>query len=705
MGKCDCDRWLEIWNLVFMQFDRDASGTLTPLPRPSIDTGMGLERIASVVQNVPSNWETDGFVSILETIASLSGQPYVADERGFPHRVIADHARACTFLVADGVIPSNEGRGYVLRRILRRAVRYSRKLGLAEGSFARVSAAVIDRMAHAYPELERNRDFIMRVISAEETRFGQALATGLNLLDRVVGEVTSAGQRVIPGDEVFRLYDTYGFPAELTQEIAEERGLAVDRTGFDAAMAQQRETARAAMRFGRQRETEAEAYAQLELPGTHFTGYEALRGTSVVVALFADGESVETASAGQAIELFVMETPFYAESGGQVGDQGDVEAPAGRLHIEDTQRVRGDLIVHRGVVDEGTISLGEQVTLSVDAVRRRETARHHTATHLLHAALREVLGPHVQQAGSLVAPDRLRFDFSHLGAVSPEEIARIERLVNERIRDNLLVQTRVMSYPEAVASGALAFFGEKYGDEVRVLAVGPDAVSTRPDEPEQPFSVELCGGTHLRATGEAGSFVIVSEGSVGAGVRRIEAVVGATAERLFDERTQLLGRLAQRIGAQPSDVEQRVQALLTELEAERKRSAHAEHGALRAQVEELAAQAHGVDGTTVLAGQVTVPDMTALRQAGDWLRDRLHQGVVVLGALVNEKPSFVVIVTPDLVGRGLHAGQIANQVAAVTGGKAGGRPEMAQGGGTDASRIGDALANVDELVRTALRPS
>ncbi|MBI3978848.1 MAG: alanine--tRNA ligase, partial [Chloroflexi bacterium] len=699
VGKCDCDRWLEIWNLVFMQFNRDQAGVMTPLPRPSIDTGMGLERAASVLQNAPSNWDTDLFQPIIRRVAALSGQPYHPDERGFPHRVVGDHARACAFLIADGVVPGNEGRGYVLRRILRRAVRYGRKIGMAEGSFAQMADTVIGLMGHAYPELVTNRDFVLRVIGMEEVRFGQTLTTGLNLLDRVIDDLTGRGERVIPGEEVFKLYDTFGFPAELTQEIAEERGLEVDRAGFDQAMARQREMARAAMKFGVAAGQEATIYQPLEIPATRFVGYERLTDHSVVVGLLVEGEPVETARAGQRGELITVETPFYAESGGQIGDRGEIRGPAGRFVVEDTQRVRADLVVHRGAVAEGLLSLGDQVELAVDAARRRQIARHHTATHLLHAALRQVLGPHVQQAGSLVAPDRLRFDFTHLGPVTGEELAEIERLVNERIRDNLLVNTSVMSYAEAVATGALAFFGEKYGDLVRVLRVGPQALSTLPGGLERPFSVELCGGTHLRATGEAGFFVILGESSIGAGLRRIEAAVGAAAERVVEERLRLVSSVAHRIGAPPQEVEQRLGALLAEMETDRKRLAQLQREVLRRQVDEIVGRARRVDGVPVLAAQVNAPDVDTLREVGDWVRDRLGQGVIVLAAIIEEKPTFVTLVTPDLVARGLHAGRLARQIAQITGGGGGGRPEIAQAGGRDKSKLPEALRAVDTLVQ------
>ncbi|MBI4498437.1 MAG: alanine--tRNA ligase, partial [Chloroflexi bacterium] len=706
VGACDCDRWLEIWNLVFMQYDRDAAGTMTPLPKPSIDTGMGLERIASVVQCVDSNWDTDLLRPIIARVEELAGKPYFPDERGFPFRVIADHARTCAFLITDGVVPSNEWRGYVLRRILRRAVRYGRLLGMEGPFLGQVAEAVIHRMGRVYPELFEKETFVRRVINLEEERFGQTLSNGLGLLQEVIADTQARGALEIPGEQVFRLYDTYGFPVELTAEVAGEQGLGVDLAGFEAAMAQQRERARAAARFAGERTTLRD-YAEVDLPPSEFLGYGTLAAEGMVLDLAVDGQPVEAAYEGQQVEVVLDRTPFYAERGGQVGDHGllmgDYGGTHGVVRVTDTQYAGRDLIVHRGVVAEGAVFAGQRVQAQVDETRRRDTMRNHTATHLLHAALRRVLGGHVQQAGSLVAPDRLRFDFSHVGAPSREELERVQRLVNDVVRRDWPVHVRSASFQEALAEGALAFFDEKYGETVRIIEVhraGSDGAPLieGPDTTATAFSKELCGGTHVSHTGEIGACFVISEGSIGAGMRRIEAVTGRGAEELFQSRQSVLESLAQKLQTTPADLPNALSGLLAELDRERRRAQSLQRELARHTVAEVLGQVRQVDGVKVLAAQVPAADADALREMADLVRDRLGSGVIVLGAVYNDRPNFLAMVTRDLAGKRLHAGELVRKVAEVTGGRGGGRPEMAQGGGRDAGKLQEALSKVPEFL-------
>jgi alanyl-tRNA synthetase len=687
IGRCDCDRWLEFWNLVFMQYDRDASGRLSPLPKPSIDTGMGLERITAIVQQVETNWDTDLFRPLIARVEALSGRRYDPGEAGFPFRVIADHARACAFLIGDGVLPSNEWRGYVLRRILRRAVRFGRKLGMDGPFLAAVADAVVDRMAGAYPELAKRREFIHRVIELEEERFGRTLAAGLQHLDSVMAAARRDGRQTISGEEAFRLYDTYGFPLELTEEVASEHAFTVDRAGFEAALARQREQSKTRARF---RGAGAERFHALELPELRFVGYDRLVHTSPIVALLRDGEPVDAAAEGQEVEVLVRETPFYPEGGGQVGDTGAIRTASGIATVLDTQRPAPEIIVHRAVVQSGFLSVGEEARLEVDGPRRANIKRNHTATHLLHAALHEVLGPHARQAGSLVAPDRLRFDFTHLAPVSSEQLGEIQRWVTRRIYEDLPVTPAYARYDEAIAAGAIALFGEKYGDTVRTVCI------RRPPEEELEVgvpcaSLELCGGTHCDRTGEIGPFVIIAEGSVGSGIRRIEALTGPAAEELILERVGALESVARRLKAAPTEVEARVASLQAELVAERRRIEQLERELARRDIEALAQRAEQLNGVTILTSRVAASRPEALREMTDWLRERLKSAVIVLGAQIGDRPHFIAAVTPDLVAKGYHAGEIVRQAAVVAGGSGGGRPELAQAGGKDPAKIDEAL--------------
>ncbi|MBI4216498.1 MAG: alanine--tRNA ligase [Chloroflexi bacterium] len=690
---CPCGRFLEIWNLVFVQYNQDPSGTRQLLSRPSVDTGMGLERTATLLQGKRSFYDTDLFAPFMAHIAQQAGVKYGADEKtDRALRVVAEHGRAVAFLVADGVIPANEGRGYVLRRVLRRAARYGRTLGLEGPFLADVAERVIAQMKHIYPELEQNRDFVLRVVSQEQERFQETLNQGMSLLDGFINAVKAKRRGEIPGGQVFQLYDTYGFPKEVTAEVAAEHGLAVDWEGFERELAAQRERARAAHRFALGAKPDAAAYALWADRPTVFVGYEKTRHTAQVIGLLVGGQSVPEATAGQEVEIILAETPFYGELGGQVGDAGTIVGQNGAVEVADSQRPLADLVVHRGKVAEGRVAVGEAVEARVDEERRLDIARNHTATHLLQAALREALGPQVRQAGSLVAPDRLRFDFSHLVALSPEELARVQARVNQRIRQDLPVTSRLMPYKEALETGALAFFEEAYGDTVRVMEI---------KEGSARVSAELCGGTHLSRTGEIGFCLITAETGIGAGMRRLEALTGRGAEAFVAERLGLLGQAAKALKAQAAEVPERLVALQAELAQERKKAQAQEREAGREQAEDLLARTVTVGDIPLLAAEVSASSLDSLRQVGDVLRKRMGSGVIVLGAVWDGRPNFVVMVTPDLVAKGLHAGKIVGQVAAVTGGGGGGKPELGQAGGKDKDKLAAALSQAARIVGQA----
>ncbi|MCL4370405.1 MAG: alanine--tRNA ligase [Chloroflexi bacterium] len=690
IGKCDCDRWRELWNLVFMQYNRDASGKLTPLPRPSIDTGMGLERLTSVLQGVYSNYDTDLIRPLISFVEELSGRTYEPGDAGMPFRVIADHARACTFLIADGVLPSNEGRGYVLRRILRRAVRFGKLLGLDRPFLHELVPVVARIMGDAYPEVRERQEHVQSVLRQDEERFAVTLDQGMRRAEEILAQIRREGGKVISGSQAFLLYDTYGFPLDLAEDIARENGLEVDRTGFEAALEEQRERARAARE-------EAELAVQTALPsllqglpGTRFTGYETLSGSGRVLALVRGEELVGEAHPGDQVGIVLDETPFYAESGGQVGDRGELQSGGTSAAVWDCRRVPGGYFLHLGRVERGLIRPGDQLITRVDAEHRRAVARNHTATHLLHKALREVLGQRVEQAGSLVAADRLRFDFSHSGPLSEAELAQVEDVLNQAILDNLPVVVREMRLEEARALGAMALFGEKYGDWVRVVEVTE-------------FSRELCGGTHVRATGEIGLCRLVMQTGIGAGLRRLEAVTGTGALGLWRRQTALLEEAAEVVKVSRSEeLPSRLGELWRALkEKERQVDAlQARHA--RSAVDELLAVGAEVQGIRVVTGEVPAPDAQKLREVGDLVRDRVRSGVVVLGANLDGKAGFVAMVSSDLVSRGVHAGKIVREVAAAAGGGGGGRPEMAQAGGKDPGKIKDALARVLPLVKEQL---
>ncbi len=669
----DGDRYIEIWNLVFMQYDRDAAGNMNPLPHPSVDTGMGLERLAAVLQGVHNNYDIDLFRHLIGAIAEL------ADEKDLTNtslRVIADHIRACAFLVTDGVVPSNEGRGYVLRRIVRRAIRHGHKLGLREPFFYKLVGPLCEVMGDAYPELPKARPQVERVLRQEEERFAETLDHGMTILEEAIAKLDGT---VIPGETVFKLYDTYGFPVDLTADIARERGLTLDMAGFEREMAAQRERARAASSFSVAGGEGLDVDVQ-----TVFTGYDHLADQGQVQALFRDGRPVERLAEGEEGLLVLDRTPFYAESGGQVGDTGALRVGDAELQVLDTQK-QGDAFLHQVRAQKGVVAVGDKLEARVDKQRRRQIADNHSATHLLHAALRKILGGHVQQKGSLVEADRLRFDFSHFDAVTPAQLAQIEALVNEQIRANLPVETRLMAQEDAIAAGAMALFGEKYGDTVRVLSMGD-------------FSVELCGGTHVSRTGDIGLFKIVSEGGVAAGVRRIEAVAGEAALRYIGETEKSLQRLAALLKADTGIVEAKVQALL-----ERARGLEKEVEQLKARLAssqggDLAAQAVDIDGIKVLAAKLDGADAKSLRDTVDQLKNKLGHAAVVLAAVDGDKVSLVAGVTKDETRR-LKAGDLVNSVARQVGGKGGGRPDLAMAGGKDPAGLDAALQAVPAWVR------
>ena len=787
--NCDCERFVELWNLVFMQFYQDSKGNRTPLPAPSVDTGMGLERAAAVLQEKANVYETDLFSPIIDSVCQLTGKAYGDDpEADYAMRVVAEHARAAVFLIGDGVAPGNEGRGYVLRRVIRRAIRYGRRLGLDQPYLAEVAETVLPRFRQTYPELRENHDFILRVIRLEEERFansfdrGNAILAGMisyrarhggavprlveslrrenpgaenaaPVLERYgfsgyhpesspaesIGQEIAAEQvsqlvtdvfrtleerqqteeedsvldsqlallegwtRTISAREGFLLYDTYGFPPELTAEIAREQGLEMDLEGFGAEMDAQRRQSRASHAFTGSMEM-VTAYEDLGLGVTPFVGYAGggyagLRQDTTVDAIlvYPPGDSAPAtpaghAAEGQQVEVLLAQTPFYAEGGGQLADHGVITGPNGVVAVEDTQSPVAGLIVHRGVVHRGHISLGEPVTAEVDPARRMDASRNHSGTHLLHASLRAVLGPHVRQAGSMVAPERLRFDFSHVSPLSPDEVSSVQGLANERIRDNLSVLSRETSYSQAVRDGALAFFGDRYGDVVRVVSMSNG----------EAFSVEVCGGTHVGATGQVGSLFVLGESGIGGGMRRIEAVTGRAAERMLVDYSAKLESLSRKLQTPVADLEARLDSFIRDTEELRRRLAALERTALRGEAERLLARVVDVDGIKVVAGQTSAGSSEAMREMGDFLKARLSSAVVVLAAVVDGNPLLIAMVTPDLVDRGVHAGNIARDTAKVMGGGGGGRPDMAQAGGRHADKLDEALRGVPTLVRRSL---
>ncbi|MCP5015240.1 MAG: alanine--tRNA ligase [Ketobacter sp.] len=673
----DGDRYIEIWNLVFMQYDRQPDGELQPLPKPSVDTGMGLERIAAVMQGVHSNYEIDLFANLLKATANIVGTQDLGNKS---LRVIADHIRSCSFLITDGVMPSNEGRGYVLRRILRRAIRHGNQLGMKDLFFHRLVAPLVAEMGDAYPELKQSQAQVEKVLKLEEEQFAKTLEQGLRILEQDLETLQGAQ---IPGDVVFKLYDTYGFPADLTADIARERELTIDEAGFEKEMEQQKKRSKEAGKF------KANYHDGLEVTSaSEFCGYDDIAGESSVVELFVEGQSVAAITAGQQAVIVLNNTPFYAESGGQVGDVGFIRSSDATFDVTDTTKER-DAHLHHGVLASGELKVGDSVTATIDNNRRQAIRLNHSATHLMHAALRKVLGEHVAQKGSMVTADRLRFDFAHLEAMKPQEIKEVERLVNEQIRANTPVTTELMAIEAAKAKGAMALFGEKYDDEVRVLSMGEDN-----------FSIELCGGTHARRTGDIGLFRIISEGGVAAGVRRIEAVTGAGAMAWVDESDAVLNKIGALVkGSRDTSLDKvqqildRVKTLEKELEKQKAKLASSAGDDLLQQAKELA-------GVKVLSAVVEGVDGKSLRDMVDKLKDKMGSGIIVLGA-GGDKASLVAGVTKDLTGK-VKAGDLVNYVAQQLGGKGGGRPDLAMAGGPDVDKLPAAIASVESWLTDKL---
>jgi alanyl-tRNA synthetase len=672
----DGDRYIEIWNLVFMQYDRSADGTLTPLPKPSVDTGMGLERLAAVLQNEHNNYDIDLFRNLIKAIQALSG---TEDPTNFSLRVIADHIRSCSFMIADGVQPSNEGRGYVLRRIIRRAIRHGHKLGLKDVFFHKLVQPLVDEMGEAFPELAQAQELVERALLQEENRFADTLDNGLRILDSAIEAMSD---KEIPGETVFLLYDTYGFPIDLTADIARERGLTIDIAGYERAMEAQRDLARSASQFA------GTLSDQVTIDGeTDFCGYDHTQDAGLITSIIVNNEHVETLKAGEEGILVLDHTPFYAESGGQVGDHGEITSDNASFTVTDTRK-QGKAFTHYGRCEHGVFNVGQNVNAQIDEHNRLATALNHSATHLLHAALRKTLGDHVTQKGSLVDPQRLRFDFSHFEPVTPAQLREIERIVNQQIRLNHSVETRLMNIDQAKQSGAMALFGEKYDDEVRVLSMSD-------------FSVELCGGTHVKSTGDIGLFKITSEAGIASGVRRIEAVTGELALDYVEQSQHTLGEVAELLKSKPDNIKDKAQALV-----QRNRELEKELEALKAKLassagNDLANSATDINGIKVLAATLEGSDGKALRDAVDQLKNKLGTAAIVLTTVKEGKITIIAGVTKDITDK-IRAGDLVGHVASQVGGKGGGRPDMAQGGGNEPEHLDAALTSVTDWISSKL---
>jgi alanyl-tRNA synthetase len=708
-----CSRFVELWNLVFIQYDKDADGALHPLPAKHVDTGMGFERLVALLQGVDSNYKTDLFTPIIRRVQEMAGHSDAERQENIvAYRVIADHGRAITFLVGDGVLPGNDGRNYVLRMILRRAARFGRKLGFTQPFLAEVAEVVIETMGPHFPELEVRRQFILTTITQEEERFLRTLDLGLARLEEVLSELEADGEEVMPGDAAFRLYDTFGLPLEITRDEAEERGLSVDEAGYQEALGEQRRRARQADTFEFQDEETLRRYNQvladlqeqglLDEDGVEHSPYSTTELETTVAAMMRDGKSAKSVKEGDQVEVVLPVTCFYVESGGQVSDTGFIAAyppgdtePIWEIEVQGVHQPVPGLILHIGVVRQGRPRVGDAAWAVVDYERRMDIARNHTATHLLHSELRYVLGEHVQQAGSLVAPDRLRFDFAHPAMLTEDELDLVTRSVNDAILVNYPVDVAVEDYQQAMRDGVIALFGEKYGDVVRVLRIG---------WPGEPFSQELCGGTHVSETGEIGLFHIVPAAGGGAGVRRIEAVTGRVAVDLVENQVDVLKRTAAYLGVSPDEVDRKALGLLDELQSARKEITRLQEQLARREFEALLGQVQSVAGISLLSTQVTAPNKKMLREMTDWFRDRLGSAVVVLGTLLDERPFLVAAATPDLVER-IHAGKLVDSVAHIMGGGGGGRPTLAEAGGRDPSKLDEALREVPRILEEMLDDS
>ncbi len=682
---CSCGRFTEIWNLVFTQYNQDRQGRRVLLPHPNIDTGMGLERVTAILEGKLSPYETDLFMPIIQKICCLAGLEYGKHrDTSRAIRIIAEHGRGIVFLVSDGVLPSNEGAGYILRRILRRAVLFGRRVGLREPFLNEIAEVVISRMGTIYPEIVAKRDLVMKIVEAEEERFGITLDTGINLAERIIDTAVGKGKTYLAGDEVFKLHDTYGFPGDLTAELAKEKGLILDWDGFQSAMEKQRSKARAAHQFTWNKECAPKSPL---LGSTEFMGYTCLNSTGKVISLEVKGETIKIASEGDEINVVLDKTSFYGEQGGQIGDKGEIIGPQGRIKIDNAFKELPNVIVHRGIVIEGTVSTGEVVDTVADAIYRQDITCNHTATHLLQAALREVLGSQVSQKGSQVEAQRLRFDFSYFSPITRTQLLEVQRWVNDCIRRNLPVKTELVSYSEAIADGAIALFEEKYGETVREVEIG-DPVESR----------ELCGGTHIGSTGEIGLFLIADESSIGTGLHRIEAMTGKWAELYMEKRLDVLTSIIDETKSSFDEVENKVQLLLDELNNERKHALLVERKLANSMVNSLSEQAVKVGEINLLSVKVPSFTMPIFREMGDLLLAKLESGIIVLAMSSGKKPTFLAMVTPDLVQKGFHAGKIIKQIAEVAGGSGGGKANIAQAGGKLADKIDEALNMVEKII-------
>ena len=684
---CDCDRYLELWNLVFMQFYRDETGKMTPLPKPSIDTGMGLERVAAVVQGKQTNYDSDLFTPIISSISTLCSKPYGEDKRAdTAMKVIADHCRATAFLVADGMLPSNEGRGYVLRRIMRRAVRFGRSLGLERPFLAEITAEVVKNMQQAFPHLSEAADLLAKVVHNEEERFRETLDNGLVMLNTEIKRLQKEGSASVPGDFIFKLYDTYGFPVDIVRDVALEQELTIDEPGFTRAMEEQRTQSKKSWKGGSLALMSA-GVKKLVNEGhkTAFVGYKTHRKNSIIKGLLDHaGETVLKATQGESVSIFCPETPFYAEAGGQIGDQGEINGPNGKAKVVDTVVVADGIILHEAEIIEGDLSIDDQVELKVMEGRRQRIASNHSATHILHAAMKSVLGDHVKQSGSLVTPERLRFDFTHFSPITRKELIRIEKLANEEIRANSPLNTEMLEKEEAIQSGAVALFGEKYGDKVRVVSIGN-------------FSKELCGGTHVRATGEIGLVKITAETSIAAGVRRIEAVTGPEAINIFQSREMQLAELATLLKVPAENLGTKIEKLLSAQKELEKEVSRLTAKLTLGDIDGIINNAKMVGDIRVVVSRVVLDSPKTLREMGDKIRDKLGSGIVVLGGEYQGKAALLAMVTKDLTGT-YKAGNIIKEVSALVGGSGGGRPDMAQAGGPNPDKLNDALGAVFDIV-------
>jgi alanyl-tRNA synthetase len=684
---CDCDRYLELWNLVFMQFYRDETGKMTPLPKPSIDTGMGLERVAAVVQGKQTNYDSDLFTPIISSIATLCSKPYGEDKQtDTAMKVIADHCRATAFLVADGMLPSNEGRGYVLRRIMRRAVRFGRSLGLERPFLAEITAEVVKNMQQAFPHLSEAAGLLAKVVHNEEERFRETLDNGLVMLNTEIKRLQKEGSASVPGDFIFKLYDTYGFPVDIVRDVALEQELTIDEPGFTRAMEEQRTQSKKSWKGGSLAVMSA-GVKKLVNEGhkTVFVGYKSHRENSIIKGLLDHaGETVFKATQGESVSIFCPETPFYAEAGGQIGDQGEINGPNGKAKVVDTVVVADGIILHEAEIIEGDLSIDDQVELKVMEGRRQRIASNHSATHILHAAMKSVLGDHVKQSGSLVTPKRLRFDFTHFSPISRKELVRIEKLANEEIRANSPLNTVMLEKEEAIQSGAVALFGEKYGDKVRVVSIGN-------------FSKELCGGTHVRATGEIGLLKITAETSIAAGVRRIEAVTGPEAINIFQSREMQLAELATLLKVPAENLGAKIEKLLSAQKELEKEVSRLTAKLTLGDIDGIINNAKMVGDIRVVVSHVVLDSPKTLREMGDKIRDKLGSGIVVLGGEYQGKAALLAMVTKDLTGT-YKAGNIIKEVSALVGGSGGGRPDMAQAGGPNPDKLNDALRAVFDIV-------